>query len=90
MLRPLADYCSNLTAGKRREAVRFSRQVAQVWRAGRRLKEGGGQMSAHGYAVARGRLAPLARLRAGRLTDPAHARLGRLWQKHRERLLTFP
>jgi transposase len=82
--------CAQIEESKSRGAVRFSRRVAGVLRAAKRLKERQGQIRAHGYAVACGRLeVQLDRLLRAHLTDPDNARLCRLLQKHRAKLLPF-
>jgi transposase len=48
--------CAQIAESKSRGAARFSRWEAQALRAALRLKERQGQMRAHGYAVACGRL----------------------------------
>jgi len=81
--------CAEISASKSGRAVRFSQQVARLLRAAITLKPRRAQMSAHGYAVACGRLeAALDRLLAGQYTDPDNARLAKLLRKQREHLLT--
>jgi hypothetical protein len=54
------------------------------------LKRRRGELSPHGYAVARGRIeAAMDRLLAGTYTDPDNARLAKQLRKHRGSLFTF-
>lgn len=91
-LQHLLRRCDALTESKSRRAVVFSRQVASLLRGAIHLKHRlqAQQISAHGFDVARGRLAAaLDRLLAGHYTDPDNARLARLLRKHRAQLLVF-
>jgi transposase len=84
--------CAEISESKRGRAVRFSQQVARLLRAAITLKHRHreGKISAHGYAVACGRLeAALDRLLAGHYTDPDNARLAKLLRKQRPHLFTF-
>ena len=84
--------CAEISESKSGRAVRFSLQVARLVRAAITLKQRRTeqQISAHGYAVACGRLeAALDRLLAGHYTDPDYARLAKLLRKQRPHLLTF-
>jgi len=84
--------CAEISVSKSGRAVRFSQQVARLLRAAITLKRRRTNrlISAHGYAVACGRLeAALDRLLAGHYTDPDNARLAKLLRKQRQRLLTF-
>jgi len=82
--------CAEISESKSGRAVRFSQQVARLLRAAITLKHRRAQLSAHGYAVACGRLeAALDRLLAGHYTDPDNARLAKLLRKQRAHLLTF-
>ena len=84
--------CADILESKSGRAVRFSQQVARLLRAAITLKQRhlDGKISAHGYAVACGRLeAALDRLLAGHYTDPDNARFAKLLRKQRPHLLTF-
>lgn len=82
--------CKELNAMKSGRAVQFSQDLARLLQAAVRLKHRRKQMSAHGYAVAGGRLeAALDRLLERQLTDPDNARFAKLLRKQRSRLLTF-
>jgi transposase len=84
--------CAEILESKSGRAVCFSRQVARLLRAAIILKQRhrDGKISAHGYAVACGRLeAALDRLLAGHYTDPENARFAKLLRKQRPHLLTF-
>ena len=84
--------CAAISDSKSGRAVRFSQQVARLWRAAITLKQrrADQKISHQGYAVACGRLAAaLDRLLAGHYTDPDNARLAKLLRKQRRHLLTF-
>jgi transposase len=84
--------CAEISESKSGRAVRFSQQVARLLRAAITVKQRhlDGNISAHGYAVACGRLeAALDRLLAGHYTDPDNARFAKLLRKQRPHLLTF-
>jgi len=82
--------CKEITESKTRNAVVFSRQVAQLLRAAMILKSRQETMSEHGYASACGRIeAALDRLLDKQLSDPDNMRLAKLLRKQRERLFTF-
>ena len=84
--------CAAISESKSGRAVRFSQQVARLLRAAITLKQRhlASKLSAHGYAVACGRLeAALDRLLAGHYTDPDNARLAKLLRKQRPHLFTF-
>jgi hypothetical protein len=82
--------CSEIEQAKARGAVRFSRRAAALLRRAMALKRRRGDLSPHGYAVARGRLhAELDRLLAGTYTDPDNARLAKRLRKQRAHLLRF-
>ena len=84
--------CAKISESKSGRAVRFSQQVARLLRAAITLKQRrtDQKISAHGYAVACGRLeAALDRLLAGHYTDPDNARFAKLLRKQRPHLLTF-
>jgi transposase len=82
--------CGEIERAKTRGAVRFSRRVAALLRRAMALKRRRGEISPHGYAVARGRLhAELDRLLAGDYTDPDNARLAKRLRKQRDHLLRF-
>lgn len=86
----LLKRCSEIEQSKSRGAVRFSRRVAALLRRAMALKRRRGSMSAHGYAVLRGKVhAELDRLLAGTYTDPDNARLAKLLRKHRGSVLGF-
>jgi transposase len=86
----LLKTCGEIERSKTRAAVRFSRRVAALLRKAMALKRCRAGLSAHGYAVARGRLhAELDRLLAGTYTDPDYARLAKRLRKQRDHLLRF-
>lgn len=86
----LLKRCSEVEQGKTRGAVRFSRRVAALMRAAMALKRRKGTLSAHGYAVLRGKVhAELDRLLSGSYTDVDNARLAKLLRKHRASVLGF-
>lgn len=71
-----------ITESKSRRAVRFSQQIARLLRGAIQLKARQEQLSAHGYAVACGRLkVAFERMLDGHYTDPDNARLARLLRK---------
>ena len=81
---------SDIEALKSRGAVRFSRQVQKLLKAGIALKKRKDQMSPHGYAVACGRLEKaMDRLLEGNYTDPDNARFAKRLRKHRPHLFRF-
>lgn len=80
----------DIEAIKSRGAVRFSRSVQKLLKAGIALKKRKGQLTPHGYAVARGRLEKaMDRLLEGQYTDPDNARFAKRLSKHRHRLFRF-
>ena len=84
--------CAELVESKSGRAVQFSQAVARLLRGAIALKQRQleHRLSAHGYAVACGRLeAALDRLLAGHYTDPDNARFAKLLRKQRLHLLTF-
>ena len=82
--------CSEIEAIKSRGAVRFSRQVASVLRAGINLHRRRDKLSPHGFKVQRGKIeAALDRLLEKNLTDPDNARLARRLKKHRNHIFTY-
>ena len=84
--------CAQISESKRGRAARFGQHVARLLRAAITVKQRhlDAKISAHGYAVACGRLeAALDRLLAGHYTDPDNARLAKLLRKQRPHLLTF-
>ena len=81
-----------MAESKTGRAVQFSRQVAALLRGAIHLQHRyqAGQLSAHGYQVACGRLeAALDRLLEKHLTDADNRRLAELLKKHRTRLFVF-
>jgi len=75
---------------KTKGAVRFSRSVQKLLKAGIQLKKRKDQMTPAGYAIARGRLEKaMDRLLAGTFTDPDNARFAKRLIKHRHRLFRF-
>lgn len=81
---------STLESIKTRGAVRFPREALGVLRNAIDLKRRAGGMSAHGYAVARGRIeARTDRLLRRHFTDPDNRRLANRMIKHRAHLYTF-
>lgn len=86
----LLKRCSRVEEAKSRGAVRFPRQVARLLRAALELGARWGEMSRHGFAVARGRLqAALERRLRYHLTDPDNERLATHLFQHRGHLFTF-
>ena len=92
----LLNRCSKIALLESEEAVAYSQKVAHLLRQAIQLKGRKGEMSPHGYRVARGRLeAALDRLLteegAGCSSppDPAIAKLVKLLTKQRAHLLTF-
>lgn len=75
---------------KTKGAVRFSRTVQKLLKAGIALKKRNDQMTPHGYAIARGRLEKaMDRLLLGNFTDKDNARFAKRLNKHRHRLFRF-
>jgi transposase len=92
----LLNRCSKIALLESGEAVAYSQKVAHLLRRAIQLKERKGEMSPHGYRVARGRLeAALDRLLAEENADsssppdPEIAKLIKLLTKQRPHLLTF-
>ena len=86
----LLKRCREIDVRKTRGAVRFPRQVTRLLRGAMALGERRGQMSPHGFAVARGRLeAELDRLLRYHLVDPDNERLAAHLYKQRDHLFTF-
>lgn len=86
----LLKACSQIEAVKTRGAVRFSRQVASVLRAGIKLHRRRYELMPHGFKVQRGKIeAAMDRLLEKNLTDPGNARLARRLQKHRDHIFTY-
>lgn len=92
----LLKRCSKIALLESEEAVAFSQQVAHLLRRAIRLKERKGEMSAHGYRVARGKVeAALDRLLVQEVADcsspcdPEIVKLVKLLTKQRPHLLTF-
>ena len=82
--------CKELQELKSGRAVQFTRDLARLLRMASALKAARAQYTAHGYAVACGRLeAALDRLLDRHLTDPDNARFAKTLRKQRPRLLTF-
>jgi transposase len=84
--------CHELLGVATRGAVRFPRRVSELLRAalGLRDRHAAGQVSDHGLAVARGRLANgLADAAFPPKTNPANERLAQHLWEHRDDLLTF-
>jgi transposase len=82
--------CADLMESKSGRALRFSQQVAEVLRTAIGLKARRATLTAHGYAVACGRLeAELDRLLSGEYSDPDNACFAKLLRKHRAQLLKF-
>jgi transposase len=81
----LIHRAAKLAESKTGRAVRFSQQIARLLRGAITLKARREQLSAHGYAVACGRLkAAFERLLDGNYTDPDNARLAKLLRKQYE------
>ena len=81
---------ADLEKAKSRGAVRFPRAVLGILRQALELRSRSPTLSAHGLAVARGRIkAALDRLLRYHLIDPDNERLGAHLHAHREHLLTF-
>ena len=86
----LLRHCKDLQELKSGRAAQFSQTLADLLRHAITLKGRRAQLSAHGYAVACGRLeAALDRLLAQPERDADNARFIRTLQKQRARLLTF-
>jgi transposase len=86
----LLRHCTDLQALKSGRAAQFSQALADLLRQAIALKGRQAQLSAHGYAVACGRLeAALDRLLAQPMREADTARFIRTLQKQRPRLLTF-
>ena len=84
--------CRELLDSARRGAVRFPRAVAELLRAGLRLRDrhAAGEVGDHGRAVARGRLyARLVELVWPGKTHPGNERLAAFLWNHRNDLFTF-
>ena len=86
----LLRHCKEMQELKSGRAVQFTRDLAHLLHGAMTLKARRAQYSAHGYAVACGRLeAALDRLLDRHLTDPDNARFAKTLRKQRPRLLTF-
>jgi transposase len=84
--------CVEMIAAATRGAVRFPRQVKQLLADGLDLRDrhAAGQISAHGLAVARGRLEKRCdRLLEWTRADQANERLAKHLARHRDQLFTF-
>lgn len=86
----LLKRCAELSDSGNRSAIQFSQQVARLLRGAINLKTRKAQLSAHGYAVACGRLeAALDRLLERHYRQPETARFAKLLRKQRAHLFTF-
>ena len=86
----LLKRCSKIEEEKTRGAVRFPRRVTRLLRGAMDLRRRRDDMSAHGFAVARGRLeSKRDRLLRYHLVDPDNERLASHLAKHRGHLFTF-
>jgi transposase len=91
-LQHLLRRCGEMEAAATRGAVRFPRRVAELLRSGLELRDrhAAGQISAHGLAVARGRLEnQLSDLAFPPKTYAANERLAQHLWNHRDDLFTF-
>lgn len=79
-----------IEAVKTKGAVRFSRGVQKLLKAGIALKKRKDEMTPHGYAVARGRLEKaMDRILEGQYSDKDNARFAKRLNKHRPHLFRF-
>lgn len=88
----LLTRCLHLLETATRGAVRFPRAVRQLLQDGLRLRERreAGALSAHGLALATGRLeARLERLAHARLTHPGNARFARHLARHQDEIFPY-